>query len=244
MKKNIILGILACLLSLQGFAQNPNQMPKKAQRIDLSERWGNYERRQYFGIRFGMNVSQVMFYGPDVDNSSRLGLNGGIVAGFMLAKTAPIFLETGLLYQGKGAYINGGKKNEITIRQHFLEIPILFKYKIQTNVDNLKIQPFLGGFIAIGLGGETRFYHADPQFYPVDERGRYKRGTFSDGAFRAFDAGLKMGCGMSYRNLYVELSYTIGIMNAAQKEFNDFGFDNFDNSIHNGNFAITLGLDF
>ena len=131
-----------------------------------------------------------------------------------------------------------------TIRQHFFEIPILFKYKIQTSVDNLKVQPFLGGFIAIGLGGETRFYNADPLLYPVDERGRYKRGTFSDGAFRAFDAGLKMGCGMSYRNFYAELSYSIGIMNAAQKEFNDFGFDNFDNSIHNGNFAITLGLDF
>lgn len=244
MRTHIISGIIVCLLSITGFAQNPNQMPRKASKINLSERWGNYERRQYFGVRFGMNVSQVMFYGPDVNNSSRLGLNGGIVAGFMLAKTAPIFLETGLLYQGKGAYINGGKKNEVTIRAHFFEIPFILKYKIQTNIDDFKIQPFLGGFMAIGLGGETRFYDADPTMYPVDSRGRYKRGTFSDGALRGFDIGLKMGCGMSYKNFYFELSYSIGIMNAAQKEFQDFGFDSFDNSIHNGTFATTLGLDF
>ena len=244
MKKNIIVVLLACVTLSQAMAQNPNQMPRKAQSINLSERWGNYERRQYFGVRFGMNVSQVMFSGTTVDNSSRTGINGGIVAGFMLAKTTPIFFETGILYQGRGAYINSGKIDKVTIREHFFEFPILFKYKIQTNAEHLKIQPFFGGFIAVGLGGDTRFYQADITKYPVDALGRYKRGTFSNGGLRAFDTGLKMGCGMSYRNLYIELSYTIGLMNAAQDEFEDFDYDKFDNTIHNGSFAATLGLDF
>ena len=217
MRKNIILGFLLAFAAANISAQNPNQMPKKAQAINLSERWGNYERSQYFGVRFGMNVSQVMFYGPDVDNSSRVGFNGGLVAGFMLSKSTPIFIETGLLYQGKGAYVNNDRDDRVTIRQHFLEIPAVFKYKIQTGVDHLKA---------------------------VDSRGRYKRDTFSEGGLRAFDLGIKMGCGLSMRNFYFELGYSIGLVNAARDSFNDFGFDNFDNSIHTGCFSTTLGLDF
>ena len=115
MRKNIILGFLLAFAAANISAQNPNQMPKKAQTINLSERWGNYERSQYFGVRFGMNVSQVMFYGPDVDNSSRVGFNGGLVAGFMLSKSTPIFTETGLLYQGKGAYVNNDRDDRVAI---------------------------------------------------------------------------------------------------------------------------------
>ena len=244
MRKNIILGFLLAFAAANISAQNPNQMPKKAQAINLSERWGNYERSQYFGVRFGMNVSQVMFYGPDVDNSSRVGFNGGLVAGFMLSKSTPIFIETGLLYQGKGAYVNNDRDDRVTIRQHFLEIPAVFKYKIQTGVEHFKVQPFVGMFMAFGVSGETRFYGADPARYPVDSRGRYKRDTFSEGGLRAFDLGIKMGCGLSMRNFYFELGYSIGLVNAARDSFNDFGFDNFDNSIHTGCFSTTLGLDF
>ena len=244
MRKNIIPGLLLTLAAISLQAQNPKQMPRRAQAINLSERWGNYERSQYFGVRFGLNVSQLMFYGTDVDNNSRAGFNGGLVAGFMLAKSTPIFLETGLLYQGKGAFVNNDRADRVTIRQHFLEIPVLFKYKIHTGVDYLKVQPFFGAFMAFGVSGDTRFYEADPAKYEVDSQGRYKRGTFSNGGLRAFDFGLKMGCGLSVRNFYIELGYSIGLVNAARDSFTDFGYDSFDNSIHTGCFSTTLGLDF
>lgn len=238
------MGILLAFVATGLSAQNPNQMPRKPQAINLSERWGDYERHQYFGVRFGMNVSQLMFFGTNVDNSSRIGFNGGLVAGFMLSKSTPVFIETGLLYQGKGAYINNDRDDRVTIRQHYLEIPAVFKYKIQTGVEHFKVQPFLGIFMGFGVSGETRFYQADATIYPVDSRGRYKRDTFSSGGLRAFDLGLKTGCGFSARNFYFELAYSIGLLNVARDSFSDFAYDNFDNSIHTGCFSATIGLDF
>ena len=210
MRKNIILGFLLAFVAANISAQNPNQMPKKAQAINLSERWGNYERSQYFGVRFGMNVSQVMFYGPDVDNSSRVGFNGGLVAGFMLSKSTPIFIETGLLYQGKGAYVNNDRDDRVTIRQHFLEIPAVFKYKIQTGVDHLKVQPFVGMFMAFGVSGETRFYGADPARYrsgqprALQARHLQRRRTASfrcraEDGLRTVRAQLLSGTGLQHR---------------------------------------------
>lgn len=229
---------------MEAVAQNSHQMPRRTQVMNISERWSDYERPQYFGVRFGMTASQLIFSGPSVDNSTRIGINGGIVAGFRLSKNVPIFFETGLMYQGKGAYINGGDADEIDIRAHFLELPLIFKWKIHTRVDYLKVQPLFGGFLAVGVAGETRFYQADPTVYGTDALGRYKRGTFSDGSLRAFDAGLRVGCGISYRNFYAELTYSISLTNAAQDEFQDFGYDSFDNTIRHGCLAFTLGLDF
>ena len=143
-------------------------------------------------------------------------------------------MESGLIYTEKGAELE--VTEEIGMRKcnlKYLEIPILLKYKQDTNVNDLTVQPFFGGFMAIGVGGETKDYSNRTKFSPFGSS-RYKR----------FDAGIRLGCGLAYQNFYFEMGYDIGLFNIAGRHYADYHYDNFDGRIRTGNFTMSLGVDF
>lgn len=214
-----------------------------------TNRWKDYNRSRYIGIRVGLNVSQL-FYSPLRDGNnmgSKAGMNIGVVAGFQLSDDFPLFVEPGLLYSGKGARMKGyafsgfdaeGEKlfaapGDINIRTHYLEIPVVFKYKIETCVDDMTVQPFFGGFCSIGMGGTTKYFNT-----------RIKANPMGSNGFVAGDAGLRLGCGIAFQNFYLDMSYDIGLVNIAKNNYYDFHYDNFNDRIHTGCLSITAGVDF
>lgn len=150
------------------------------------------------------------------------GFNVGIVGGIQLAEATPLFLEGGLYYTEKGGKgYHGGDK--FTYDLNYLEIPIVVKYKYF--FDNaMALQPFFGGFLACGVGGKVKNYGAREAF-----------SSFSSDYFKRFDGGIRLGCGFSYTNFYLELAYDFGLANICH--------DTFDKS-HTGCFYATLGVDF
>jgi hypothetical protein len=208
----------------------------------IYDRWSCYNRNSYFGLRLGVN-SSTLFYNDQngLDRSSDTGLNVGFVMGWQVTPSTPLFFETGLLYTEKGADV---RNNNSTIVQkesydlNYLEVPLVFKYKYFVTND-VAIQPYFGGFLAVGVAGKTRIIDSTNKLYD-----RSKSDSFDDDYFKRFDGGLRLGCGVSFQNVYFDLSYDIGLANIAHDNFDRDNYDNFDGRIHTGCFSATIGVDF
>lgn len=229
--KKIILSIMAALfLSLPVAAQsytkskyyNPN-----TGRLDYGLQVGN---ETYYGLRLGPAFSTVNSDISALDgNKSHAGLNLGAVIGASLSNSVPLYLESGLFYIEKG-----GKKKvidrtdeaygtKIVYNLNYLEVPIAVKYKINID-DDFAVQPFAGGYLAMGIGGKIKNYST-----------RQVRSSFTSDNFRRFDGGLRLGCGVSYDLFYADLSWDIGLANVCH--------DSFDSS-HNSSVQINFGVNF
>ena len=177
----------------------------------------------YVGFRIGGAFSTVNSDDQYLDGGTmRSGLNVGVVAGFQVAPHAPIYFETGLSYiekGGKGSY--DGRK--FTYNLDYLEVPLLLKYDYRVDRD-LSIQPFLGGYVAAGVGGKIKdFGH------------RQAYSSFDDEGFKRFDGGIKLGCGVQFNFLYAELGYDFGLANISHDYFDD---------AHTGSLFATIGVNF
>ena len=191
-----------------------------------------YERRSwqrglhndtYYGLRVGLALSSVSSDDPYLDGSGlTTGVNMGVVAGFQLAPSAPIYFETGLSYTEKGGrgHYNGSK---FTYDLDYLEVPLLLKYDYLTSPD-LSVQPFIGGYMACGVGGKVKdFGH------------RQAVSSFDDEFFKRFDGGLRIGCGFQFSHLYAEVAYDIGLSNICHDSFS---------SSRNGCLQLNCGVNF
>lgn len=165
----------------------------------------------YYGFRLGMAVASVHSDAPILDGSDpKVGLDVGFTVGTRIAPRTPLFFETGLSYTekgGKGEYQN----NKFTYGLHYLELPLLLKYKYYADSE-LSIEPFVGGYLAVGVGGKIKDY---------GNRKAYSSFNDDQASFKRFDGGLRLGCGLSYNMLYLGLSYDIGLANVGHYDFED-----------------------
>jgi len=228
MRKSIFITLLALITCVESYAQYHGRYPsgyiaRGGRGYDNGANTYYRDRaRTYFGLRIGLSASTVSSDDASLDGGSmKAGLSVGAILGVQLSNSTPLCLETGLLYVekgGKGVYAN---KN-FTYNLNYLEIPFLLKFKVYPSVD-WSIQPFLGPYIGIGVGGKIKDY---------GDRAAYS--SFSDGNFRSFDAGLRAGVGCQYNILYMELGYDLGLSNIC--------YDNFDTS-RNGALFVNVGVN-
>jgi len=188
----------------------------------------SYSNDIYYGLRLGMAISSVSSDNKQLNaNGSKTGINVGVAAGIQLSSEAPVYLESGLYYVSKGG--NGKNVNDkykdtkFSYNLNYLEVPVLLKYNIELDYD-LYVQPLAGGYFAYGVGGKFKDY-GDRQ---IDD-------SFSEDAFKRFDAGLRIGCGLQYQVLYAEAAYEFGLTNICH--------DYFDKA-HTGCFYINVGVNF
>lgn len=233
MRKKFFFCILLVMMSLT--------LPTSAQGYGMGEpismsRWRDYQRKSYFSIRFGLNVPTLYYKGTGglAQPQSIARFNVGIVCGNKLGNGLPFYFETGLLYTEKGAELKATDETDRRISYlKYLEIPFVIKYKIDTNVDDLTVQPFFGGFVAVGVAGKTKYYGT-----------RTTKSSFGDDRYKRFDSGIRLGCGMAYQNFYFEVAYDIGLFDISGKNYTDYHYDNFDGHIRTGNLSASVGIEF
>lgn len=226
-----VLGILPAAFGFSG----GNGNAAHAEGIS-SSRWYNYDRSSYFGIRVGLNVPTLHCKGfTDGPKTKPLSLiNAGIVFGNRIGRTVPFYFETGLLYTEKGVKFEATEFIERkTYNLKYIELPFVFKYKADVGFDDLTIQPYFGGFMACGVGGNVKLYEQ-----------RIKEDPYSDRYLRRFDVGFRIGLGMAFQNFYLDFCYDVGMYNLAGKHFQDYNYDDFDGRIRSGCFTASIGLDF
>lgn len=182
----------------------------------------------YYGFRIGPAFSTVNSDDPTLDGSdSQTGLTVGAVVGIPLSEYIPLYLEPGIFYTEKGGkkdIINDmGEKKKMTYDLNYIEVPIVLKY-IYSIDGHFSIQPQFGGYLACGVGGKMKNY---------DERKAFS--SFSEDAFKRFDGGLRVGCGVAYDLFYADITYDIGLSNICH--------DTFDTS-HNGCLSLNFGVNF
>lgn len=238
--KKIILSLLACLATMPALAQYyPDGRP-----IPPSKRGAYYKQRsqprpnryhsrdrypgldQYFGFRIGPAFGTVHSDAPALDVSSiRTGLNVSFIYGTQLTAVAPLYFETGLGYAGKGgeSTFNGQK---FTYDLDYIELPLLLKYKYYATPD-ISVEPFAGAYAAVGVAGNIKDYGNREAYSSFNGD--------ANSSFRRWDAGLKVGCGVSFQMFYVGLSYDIGLANV--------GHDDFDTT-HTGSLNLDFGVTF
>lgn len=214
-------------------------IPSRAQVLDAS-RWYDYGRSNYFGIRVGLNIATLhcrgMEYHPAMNPLA--ALNAGMVFGNKIGRTVPFFVETGIFYTEKGVQAKEVNTSPTPIQKQvfklqYIEIPLLFKYKSNVGVDDLTVQPFFGAFLAVGVKGTAKLYSEKKNL-----------NAFDDDYFKRFDAGFRLGIGMAFQNLYFDFAYDIGLCNLAAKNFDEYGYTDFEGRVRTGTFAITAGFDF
>ena len=208
--KKFFLALAALIASLPTFAQYS------------SGGFSLDEENLYYGVRIGMTVSNISGDASKfVTDGSKVGLTLGGVLGLRLSDTTPIFLESGLYYVEKGGKgtdtgvdpVKTGAKAGL----NYLEIPLLIKYGVKAN-DDIALLPFFGPYFSTAISGKTN-----------------KHSSFNKEYFKRFDTGFKLGCGMEYNMLYLEMGYQFGLTNISKND---------DFSAHNGAFFANFGVNF
>ena len=149
-------------------------------------------------------------------------MNLGGVIGLRVSDATPIFLESGLYFTMCGAKGEGKDKVDL----NYLEIPVLFKYGIQAT-DDIAVLPYLGPTFRFGVGGSMK---------QDDGTGNtVTRTSFKSDRYSRPDVGMKIGCGVEYTKLYLEMGYQFGVTNCLDSD---------DLSQHNGAFFINFGVNF
>ena len=195
-------------------------MPTFAQVRKTTDRFNHSNLEQYYGLRLGLNMASLSSDDAAIDSDSRTGLSFGAVYGLQLATDTPVWLEAGAFYSEKGGKINF-QGDKVTTRLSYLQVPVVVKYSFDV-YENLYVQPLLGGYLSLGLGGKIKDY------------GEHEASASFD-TFNRFDGGLRIGCGVEYQMVYAELGFDFGLA--------DISKDDFD-STHTRNFFINVGVNF
>lgn len=232
MKKQILTSLLALALAGPAAAQGYSYGRPGADSFGDGAFSTSRDHNMYYGLRLGLGLGRV---GSDDDrldgNSMKAGINVGGVIGFQLSPSAPVYLETGIYYTQKGGrgytYSTDASgmtvKDKFTFALNYFELPIVAKYFFEVG-DELTVQPFFGGYFALGAGGSVKDY-ADRKEYA----------SFSDEYFKRFDGGLRLGCGVQYQVVYLEAVYDIGLSNISHDTFQ---------SSHTGCLSFNVGVNF
>lgn len=227
-KRLLITAIAAAAIIMPASAQCYRQSRYYNNRTDRLE-YGRHDSglgtgNMYYGFRIGPSFSFVNSDDSRLDGGDwQTGLNVGALVGIPLSANIPLYIEAGLFYDEKGGRkkLPSGKK--MTYDLNYLQLPIVAKY-IYSPDGRFSIQPFFGGYLALGVGGKIKNFEDREAF-----------GSFSDEGFQRFDGGLRLGCGVGYDLFYVDLTYDIGLSNICH--------DTFDTS-HNGSLSLNFGVNF
>ena len=229
MRRFLIITVTALLLSVTAQAQSYQQSKyynPQTHKLDYGYNGRNSglgTGDMYYGLRLGPSFSTVNSDDKALDGgNSQTGLNLGAVVGIPLSDVTPLYAELGLFYNEKGGKSTyEGKK--MTYDLNYLEAPFVVKYIYDVDGD-FSVQPFVGGYLAMGISGKVKNYGD-----------REASGSFSKRYFQRFDGGLRLGCGVAYDLFYADISYDIGLANICHDEFD---------TSHNGCLSINFGVNF
>ncbi len=206
MKKKLLIGVIALTTAFAA--------PTMAQ--------SSSSYSDYFSVRAGVNFSDLR--NSEFYSESQTGVNAAILYNTPLIVDMPLYLQTGLGFEMKGAR-NSGLLPGI-LNSHFksyqLEVPMVLTYDIPIGT-NTAIVPMLGIYYSFALSGtlEGEGISIDPY-----EKLDYE---FEDGnvvntrMMQRSDIGIRAGVGFRYSRGVIGFSYDSGMMNIFAKEFRDWG---------------------
>ncbi len=198
------------------------------------------ENSGFWSVKAGVNFAN--FTNSNYTSDCQTGFNVGALRAFSLSKQIPIYIQSGVSFEMKGAqnsYSVEGFGYSTTIKSYALEIPVLVNYGIKIT-DNSTIHPFVGVYYSVALGGsmEEDGETINPYKKESAEFG-YPPEIDDTQVFSRSDFGIRFGLDYKYKKYSIGVAYDAGVMNIFAKDFRDANFD-----ASTGSFSINLGYYF
>lgn len=211
----------------------------------------SYDR---FGVSY--NSYKYTFDKEDTDDRALTGIGVEWIHGFGLSSTTPIYIETGLkfIYAFKSESLDdikyGSKSYENQIKYNMMNIAVpinlAYRFTLPGNSD-VSITPFTGITLKYNIASKYK-NTVDEEYYEkrgwdtdkeIEEQGYEKWYDYFDkkdvgdkkNTHKRFQFGWQIGAGLSYKALYLGLSYNIDFTKVAKKT-------------KTSNFAATIGYNF
>lgn len=187
--------------------------------------------KSYDRMAVSYNSYKLSMDFDDADDVTLNGIGAEWIHGFSLSSTTPIYLETGLkfIYGFKSDDIEDYCTMKFTTMNLTVPINIAYRFTFSGNSD-LAITPFTGVTLKGNLTAKQKYEYDDDD---EDEYDWFDKDDMGGSKYTAkrFQFGWQIGAGLSYKALYVGLSYGLDFSEFAKKT-------------KTSNFAVTLGYNF
>lgn len=176
-----------------------------------------------FGVTGGLNMTDLRYFLENREgNNSRLltSFNVGVVADY--AASEWVSFQTGAMFTGKGATIEGGGNGEdFNYRMHpwYIEIPLHLIIKPNNVGQNAGFYFGAGPYVAFAVGGKGDY--SGPSALSTDyyRDHKLKFGSKSSKDMKGVDFGLNFLAGVSFgHGLMLGARYGLGITNLAPSD--------------------------
>ncbi len=174
---------------------------------------------QTFGIRAGLNLSNMLIKDDHYTSSDHFKMNPGFHLGATAEIPIPnkmISFETGCLLSAKGYKLSFNEGQfEVKGKLDLLYFDIPLNAKASFDLGGAKIYGVFGPYLGIGLSGKWKSeltYDGDYNLYERD----IKWGSDEDrDDLKRFDFGLTAGTGVGINAFNIGLSYGLGLANIS-----------------------------
>lgn len=198
---------------------------------------------QKFGLKGGLNLSNMLFKDDDDTYSDDFKMNPGFHIGgtaeFPLSDV--LSFETGLLLSTKGFKISEeetilGMTSKIEVKSNLLYLDIPLTAKASFDLGGAKLYGSLGPYVGMGLSGKSESEVTLMGETTKDEND-IEWGSDEESDFKRLDFGLNMGAGVEINSIEIGLAYNLGLANISP--ITDGGF-----MINNRVLALSVGYKF
>ncbi|MFI3263882.1 MAG: porin family protein [Rikenellaceae bacterium] len=194
----------------------------------------------WWGVRAGVNFSNLS--SPDYSTEFLTGFSAGVSYARPISNTIPIYIESGLYFQKRGAKDNGfltdaGDESKFT--KYEFEIPLLLGYAVQLT-NSWSVHPFVGLYYSVATNG--KFELGDSEFDPYKESLlQTLRDTepTSQQLLHCSDFGLRVGLSVLYGRYLLGFAYDGGLLNLYTPSLRDVGY-----KALSGSFTLQVGYNF
>lgn len=202
-----------------------------------------------FGIRGGLNVAGLSTKAEKGEivtctGKNGIGYNAGLNVDIPIVRS--MYIQTGLYWTVKTAKMETSEgRNEYNTSKFnpsFIEIPLLASYRYNLS-NKIQLQVNLGPYFAYGVAGKD---DGDDNLFKDTKDTNYRYPKY----LKPFDAGIKVGTGITINRFFVGISYEKGFSNLAYKEAGSssrdgsFAYEFNIQSIKTHNFSVNVGYDF
>lgn len=167
---------------------------------------------QNFGIKAGLNLSEIRLSNPYENYNDYLKMNPGFHIGptVEFPITESFSIESGLLLSTKGRKViikesmdNFEYKEKLNM--FYLDIPLTAKAAL--DIGSFKIYGTFGPYIGMGLGGKSKF--------TIDDETSSESVKFGSDGLKRLDYGLTAGGGIKFNDIQIGIIYGLGLANIS-----------------------------
>lgn len=192
----------------------------------------------FYSIRAGVNFASLI--SDDYSTDSQSGFNAAALYNIALTQSAPIYLQSGIALEMKGARNSGLiSTNQTThFKSYGFEIPLVATFDIAIN-KSMAIVPEFGVFYSYAFAGSLEgggeFYRPFKDLDIATPAGE----LMSEPLFHRSDFGIRAGLSFRYMRCLIGFAYDAGLVNYFTKDLRDAGFKS-----STGSWSINVGYRF